>query len=126
MPQAGSSAPPEIEVSFGELRTGLGRLLAGSPPDLEITQLHPPDLSGDGLGQLCLLDPAHPLESGHRVPAVLKDGGGRLPAPLRIPGQRHESFGDGEPQGVRRGNDGGLGDRRMLHQHRLQLEGEMR
>src|SRR3954463_3089809 len=95
-----------------------GSALAGRPSLLlQISQLHPADLSRDRLRQLGELHAADALVRRELLLAESEDlaRGPRVRSHARL--ERHERLRRAGPYRIGAGHDGGLGDRRMLDEH---------
>src|SRR5450631_1554024 len=112
---------PELELA-GPAR---GAVAGTGAVDLFLTtaQLYPADLAGDGLGQLGELDATNPLVCREVLARIGEDRLGGLRRG-QVAGRKDDvRLWHGEAGCVRRGHHGRLGNRWVLDQHRLELEG---
>src|ERR1035437_2107640 len=111
---------PELDLA-GPARGGVA---GGGSVNLFLTttKLNPANLARDGLGQLGELDTTNSFVCREVLARVGQDRLGGLCCRFVAGGQNDIRLRHGKAGGIRRGHDGRLGYRRVLDQHRLELE----
>src|SRR3954470_1238 len=106
---------PLSEIFFEELERHT--LAAGSTMTLDLSQLDAPDLSGNGLGQVREFDSTDPFVRCDPAGGMRQDRNGQLARGFVAWREDDECLRNDVLDGVRAGNDRGLGNRVMFDQH---------